>query len=98
MEPLVAKIMQWEIPIDVILNYWTYNVPISGFSEHDARIVRVTNRKFSVQTEPKIGAPFESFKVESFDEYCKNVFQFFPRFENEQFVAEMSNFWKMKYS
>ena len=87
-----------KIPVELVLNYWTHNVPISGFSETDDRIVRVTNRKFEVQTEPRIGAALETFKVTSFDEYCKHVFEHFPRFENEQFISTMTNFWKLKYS
>jgi len=98
MNPLINNIIKWKIQADVVMNYWTYNVPISGFSHKDDRIVRVTNRTFDVQAEPKIGANFETFKAKSFDDYCKNVFEHFPKFENDEFVTTMSAFWKKKYS
>ncbi len=87
----------WKLQMAEIMNYWTYNVPISGFSVHDNRLVRVTNNRFEVQTESKIGAPFETFSVKSFDKYCKHVFEHFPFFDNKDFIWTMSNFWKQKY-
>ena len=95
---LAPFMLRWNCQFDLILSYWTYNVPISGFDFHDEqRVVRITNRTFQIQREPKVGSAFDQFKVTSFDEYCKHTFKHFPFFENEEFLSTMFNFWKLRY-